>query len=111
MLSTVYAPAEPVSLRLTLAPLRRGQHDPTFRLDASGVWRTTRTPRGGATLHARRVGETIEATAWGDGAEWVIDALPELLGAGDDLDGFEVSATPFLAEAARRNGRKYRWGR
>ena len=102
VLSTVYAPAEPVSLRLTLAPLRRGQYDPTFRADASGVWRSTRTPLGGATLHLRRVGETIEATAWGDGAEWAIASLPELLGAGDDLDGFDVSATPFLADAARR---------
>lgn len=113
MLSTVYAPAGGVSLRLTLAPLRRGRHDPTFRVEDSGVWRTTRTPAGGATLLLRRVGEAIEATAWGEGAEWAIDALPDLLGAGDDLNGFDVSGTPFLAEAARRTAgmRMLRTGR
>ena len=36
--------AEPLNLRLTLAPLWRGYGDPTMRVSHDGVWRATRTP-------------------------------------------------------------------
>lgn len=101
--STLYAPREPVSLSSTLRPLRRGYGDPTLRVDATGVWRTLLTPIGGATLHLARTSEGIRATAWGDGAEWAIEGVPELLGAGDDWSGLDVSATPVLAGALHRN--------
>jgi len=101
--STLYAPREPVSLSSTLRPLRRGYGDPTLRVDATGVWRTLLTPFGGATLHLARAPEGIRATAWGDGAEWAIEGVPELLGAGDDWSGLDVSATPVLAGALHRN--------
>jgi hypothetical protein len=101
--STVYAPATPVSLSSTLGPLRRGAADPTFRTEPSGVWRTLRTPAGAATLHLRRAGDGIAATAWGPGAEWAIAGVPELLGAGDDWEGCDVSRNPFLADSLRRN--------
>ncbi len=103
MESTLYAPAEPVSLSLTLRPLRRGAFDPTFRSDPSGVWRTLRTPLGAATLHLERAGEGIRATAWGPGAEWAIAGVPELLGAGDHWGELDVSANAFLADSLRRN--------
>lgn len=101
--STLYAPAVPVSLTLTLRPLRRGHFDPTFRVDPSGVWRTLRTPVGGATLHLERTAEGIRATAWGSGAEWAVAGVPELLGDGDDWSGLDVSGSAFLAESLRRN--------
>lgn len=104
MLSSTYAPAEPVSLRLTLGPLRRGAYDPTFRSDDQGVWLTMRTPQGGATLNLRSTPAAVECRAWGDGAEWAIASVPELLGAGDDDSGFDVSGSPFLHEARRRTG-------
>ena len=103
MESTLYAPADDVSLSLTLRPLRRGQFDPTFRVDASGVWRTLRTPAGVATLHLRRSSEGIAATAWGPGAAWAIEGVPELLGHGDDWSGLDVSGSAFLADSLRRN--------
>lgn len=34
----------------------------------------------------------IAAQAWGPGAAWVLDGLPDLLGASDDLAGFEPAA-------------------
>lgn len=102
-LSTVYAPAEPVSLSLTLRPLRRGHFDPTLRADATGIWRTLATPLGGATLHLARTPEGVAATAWGEGSAWAIEGVSELLGAGDDWSGLDVSATPLLAESLRRN--------
>ncbi len=53
------------------------------------TWWSTRTPVGTATLLLRRVTDTtVEAQAWGDGATWVLDQAPALLGARDDLDGF-----------------------
>jgi 3-methyladenine DNA glycosylase/8-oxoguanine DNA glycosylase len=102
-LSTVYAPAQAISLGRTLGPLRRGFGDPTFVTDATGVWRTLRTPLGAATLHLARSDRGIEATAWGDGASWAIEGVPELLGAGDEWSGLDVSGSPLLAEALRRN--------
>lgn len=93
----------PVSLGQTLRPLRRGHADPTTRFDAAGVWRTTNTPLGAATLRLERSGDGIEATAWGPGAEWVIAGVPELLGDGDDWSSLDVSSNEFLADSLRRN--------
>ncbi|MGN6743950.1 MAG: DNA-3-methyladenine glycosylase family protein [Amnibacterium sp.] len=100
-----YAPAEPVDLAATIAPLRRGAQDPTFRREPSGVvWRTTTTPFGSATLRlAQHADGSVSAHAWGPGAEWAIDGVPELLGAGDDWSGLDVRGVPLLEEARRRN--------
>lgn len=103
MLTTTYAPAAPVSLSATLRPLRRGYGDPTFQADASGVWRTMQTPLGPATLHLARASDGITATAWGDGAGWAIEGVPELLGAGDDWSTMDVSASPLLTDSLHRN--------
>jgi 3-methyladenine DNA glycosylase/8-oxoguanine DNA glycosylase len=100
---TMYSPAQPVSLTSTLRPLPRGHLDPTFRADVSGVWRTVRTPVGGATMHLRKTDDGIRVTAWGAGAEWAIEGVPELLGAGDDWSELDVSSHPFLADSLRRN--------
>lgn len=103
MLSTVYAPAERVNVGETLRPLRRGGADPTFRVDATGLWRTLRTPAGAATMHVRQESAGVEVTAWGPGAEWAIAGVPELLGAGDDWSALDLSGNPMLAEARRRH--------
>ncbi|CAA9263375.1 MAG: FIG01123068: hypothetical protein [uncultured Acidimicrobiales bacterium] len=83
-------PVLPVDLRLTLFPLRRGRLDPSVRYQPGGVWRATRTPAGPVTTHLRTVPAdgTVTMRAWGPGAEWALDALPALVGAGDSLDGF-----------------------
>jgi len=102
-LVTTYAPEQPVTLSLTLGPLRRGHFDPTSRNDGSGTWRTALTPHGAATMHLRSRQHGIEVAAWGPGAEWVIDGVPELLGAGDDWSSFDVSSSPFLSSSLHRN--------
>ncbi|MFE9849153.1 DNA-3-methyladenine glycosylase family protein [Streptomyces sp. NPDC005576] len=86
-----WAPPGPLDLRLVLGPLRRGTGDPTFRTtDDGSFWRATRTPAGPGTLRVRAVpGGRVGATAWGPGADWLLDQLPELLGAADDPDAFE----------------------
>ena len=87
-------PVLPVDLRLTLFPVRRGRLDPCMRYEPGGVWRATRTPAGPATTHIRVSAAEGTATvrAWGAGAEWVLDAFPALIGAGDDAAGFEAGA-------------------
>lgn len=101
--STTFTPEYPLDLAATLSPLRRGVRDPTFRALEGGYWRTQRTPHGPASLHLERRGASVIARAWGAGAAWAIEGVPELLGAGDDWSGLDVGGTPLLAESLRRN--------
>jgi 3-methyladenine DNA glycosylase/8-oxoguanine DNA glycosylase len=89
-------------LGLTLGPLRRGPRDPTFRADRDGaVRRASRTPAGPVTLRVTARDGGVEAEAWGPGAEWMLDRLPELLGAADDPAAFGPRHR-LVAEARRR---------
>ncbi len=87
-----------------LAPLRHGRGDPTYQVDEAGThWRGVRTPEGTATLAVDPLaGPDVRARAWGDGAQWMLDSVPDLLGERDDPTGF----TPHhreVAEALRRH--------
>lgn len=92
----------PLDLRRTLWPLQTGRSDPTMRLDASSALRATRTPAGPATLHLRRSGDGLAATAWGPGRDWALEALPALVGAGDEPAGFDPGH-PTVARAHHRH--------
>lgn len=97
-------PAWPCAVGQTLAVLRHGPADPTVRYGAGVFWRGLRTPVGTATLRleVRVTNGEIAATAWGDGAEWVVDAVPAMLGAEDDPTGFPAALHPRVADLARR---------
>ena len=101
MLEHTFRPARPVSLALTLAPLRRGAGDPTLRIGPDGVWRATRTPDGPASVHLATAAGRVTVRAWGPGAAWAVETAPDLVGAGDDPSGFEPRH-PVLAGLARR---------
>jgi 3-methyladenine DNA glycosylase/8-oxoguanine DNA glycosylase len=91
-----------VDLHRTLAPLRRGTGDPTFRIDGAGaIWRAARTPDGPGTLRLRRSAGEVLGQAWGPGAAWLLEQLPALCGAEDDPSGF-APAHPLLREAVTR---------
>lgn len=61
----------------------------------------TRTPDGPGTLHLERQSDTIlTAQAWGPGADWMLHQAPRLVGADDDLTGFEPPLGP-LADGWR----------
>ena len=115
-----------LDVRRTLSVQGRGRGDPTFRTDEAGaIWRTSLTPDGPATIRvlpgrasaqaeepAHAVDGTPGATtrvvaqAWGPGAEWLLDALPGILGLYDDISGFVAlvrDAHPVIRDAARRN--------
>ncbi|HEV7203865.1 MAG TPA: hypothetical protein VGN18_04605 [Jatrophihabitans sp.] len=105
-LERVWDAGRPVDLRATLGPLRRGTGDPAHRLDAAGrFWRACLTPDGAGTLALGvRGGSVVEAHAWGLGAAWLLDGLPELLGEGDDWSGLDVSSVPVLHRVHRAAG-------
>ncbi|MBT1095287.1 MULTISPECIES: DNA-3-methyladenine glycosylase family protein [Streptomyces] len=82
-------PEWPLDLGLVLGPLRRGPGDPTFRAMPDGsVWRASLTPAGPGTLRVAARGAEVRGEAWGPGAEWLLERLPELLGAADDPSVF-----------------------
>jgi 3-methyladenine DNA glycosylase/8-oxoguanine DNA glycosylase len=94
----------PVDLRATLGIFRHGARDPAYQLDPLGaLWRASRTPAGPVTLRltGRPADGEVEAEAWGDGAAWVLDTLPRLLGAEDDPTGF-VPHHGLVRQALRR---------
>lgn len=77
-------------LRSVLGRLPRGRADPCLRLWDRGCWRATRTPCGPATTSMKVVGDAVEAEAWGPGAGWALEHLPDLLGEHDvTLDDFD----------------------
>lgn len=79
----------PIDLPRTFFGIRRGQHDPTCRIDGSGIWRASRSPAGPSTVHLVPGDGSVAATAWGDGAEAALDAVPSLIGCHDDAEGFD----------------------
>jgi 3-methyladenine DNA glycosylase/8-oxoguanine DNA glycosylase len=88
-----------------MRPLRRGGADPAFQRDPDGdVWRASMTPAGPATLliGLRAALGEIELTAWGAGADWMLDHAPAMLGAADDADGF-APTHPLVRAAWDRN--------
>ncbi|WP_313819567.1 DNA-3-methyladenine glycosylase family protein [Actinomadura rubrobrunea] len=105
-----WRPPWPLDLRTTLDPHRRGPHDPAFRVDADGaIWRASFTPDGPGTLRLRMrrdasgngvSGDVVEATAWGPGADALLEGVPDLLGASDPADGFRP-LDPVVREAVR----------
>jgi 3-methyladenine DNA glycosylase/8-oxoguanine DNA glycosylase len=110
VLTREWRPSWTVDVRLTLAPHRRGTGDPAYALTPDGaVWRASTTPDGPGTLRVLRRGDTVEAEAWGPGASWLLDGLPELLGAADDPATF-TPAHDILRDAAVRF-RDFRVGR
>jgi 3-methyladenine DNA glycosylase/8-oxoguanine DNA glycosylase len=102
-----------VDVRLTISVQGRGRGDPTFQVDEAGaIWRTSLTPDGPATIRVlpgRLVTEVavpvtrVRAAAWGPGAQWLLDALPDILGRDDDVSGFTTDVHPVIRDAARRN--------
>lgn len=100
-----WQPPFPLDLGLTLGPLRRGPGDPTFRTAPDGsVWRASRTPEGPGTLRVAMRSGTVEAEAWGEGADWLLAQLPTLLGEADDPASFAPRHRLVAASARRRPG-------
>jgi 3-methyladenine DNA glycosylase/8-oxoguanine DNA glycosylase len=100
---STWRPGFPVDVHATLGSLRRGTADPAHHVARDGTfWWAAATPQGPGTLAVRGAGDCVHATAWGAGAEWLLDGVPELLGARDDWTGLDCSAHPVLDRTRRR---------
>ena len=108
-LTTTFRPGRPVPLRSILGSLRRGAGDPTWRADATGLWRASQTPDGAVTTHFVTRPDGVDVAAWGPGAAWALSQVPRLLGGQDDPSGFDVHHA-VLRDAARQH-RDWRIGR
>ena len=98
----VWNAGRPVDLAATLGPLVRGTGDPAHRFDPSGrFWWACRTPDGPGTLTLSGAGPVVTAEAWGEGAAWLVERVPELLGEGDDWSALDVSSRPLLHRIRR----------
>jgi 3-methyladenine DNA glycosylase/8-oxoguanine DNA glycosylase len=91
----------PLDLGSTLRPLLRGRGDLTMRLDRQEAWRATRTPEGPATTHFEALGREVEVTAWGPGAAFALDIVPELVGVRDRPEEF-TPKHPVIRDLHRR---------
>ena len=97
-----WRPGRPVDVRTTLGSLRRGTGDPAHRVDQDGTfWWAAATPLGPGTLALRSIRDGVRASAWGDGAAWLVDGVPELLGANDDWSTLDLSRHPLLDRTLR----------
>lgn len=97
-----WRPGRPVPVRRIVGQQRRGGGDPTQRVVGETIWRGVRTPDGPASLALLPEPDGVQAHAWGNGADWALEQLPELLGDADDWTGFEPRH-PILVEARRRH--------
>lgn len=93
-LTADFSPGRPVPIGAVLGVYRHGAGDPTFHTDPGVVWRAALTPDGPVTVRLHREaagdGDRVVARAWGPGAGWLLDGLPELLGAADTPETFEI---------------------
>lgn len=95
-----------VALGQIIGIFRRGGGDPTSLSGPGtpGFVRAFHAPTGPVTLELvlRARDGAVEARAWGDGADWALDGVPDLLGDGDDTSEF-VAHHALVAESLRRH--------
>lgn len=93
------------SVAAVLSTFRRGDGDPSSLVEraAGRWWFAWPTPQGAATTCFSQASTSrIVVRAWGPGAEWALEQAPTLLGAEDDVSGFEPHH-PLVAESWRRH--------
>ncbi|WP_040814381.1 DNA-3-methyladenine glycosylase family protein [Nocardia concava] len=94
----------PIDLAATVSPLRRGFGDPCHRETPDGShWHASRLPSGAVTYRLRQADRhTVDARAWGPGAEEFLERLPAMLCLDEDVSDF-APEHPKVAEAHRLN--------
>lgn len=90
-----------VDLVQTCRPLTDGGADPSWSLHPQQVERAMWTPEGPATLRIDHLGDHLDLWGWGDGAPWVLEHAPEMLGLGRPA-GLPGAALHPAVDRARR---------
>ncbi len=97
-----WEPDWPLDLRRALAPHGRGATDPAQRVTPEGIWRTTSTPEGPATVRIGLAAGRVAVSAWGPGAASAGAAVPRVLGAEDPVEAFDPGGHPLISDLHRR---------
>ncbi|MEA2651107.1 MAG: hypothetical protein QOI85_828 [Chloroflexota bacterium] len=92
----------PLDLGRTLWPLRHGLGDRTVLLLRDEAWLAARTPDGPASLRLRPTTSTVEAHAWGEGAQRMLDSVADLIGEQDEPDRL-IARHPIVRDLQRRH--------
>jgi len=83
--------------------LRTGRNDPVVRREPDGLWRTTRTAAGPATVRVRVEPEVaVHAEAWGEGAAAALEGVPGWLGL--ERPAWSLPAHPLTDRLLREHG-------
>ncbi|GAB3316065.1 3-methyladenine DNA glycosylase [Geodermatophilus aquaeductus] len=100
-------PTGDVDVAATLGSLVWLPGDPTVRVEPGRFTRATWTPEGSGTVVVTWApGDgTARVEASGDGAGWLLERAPRLLGCEDDVTGFDPAAAP-LRDLWRRHRRR-----
>ena len=96
--SRVIPLTRPLDLRSTLAV--KGLKGPSLRLRPDGLWRATRTRYGPVTVWMRLRERGLVVDAWGEGADRVLERIPDWVGESDDPEAL-VPLHPAVKRAAR----------
>lgn len=96
--SRVLPLSRPLDLRGTL--VAKGLRGPSLKVGPDGLWRATRTGAGPATVRLRIENRTLIAEAWGEGAGFALEQVPDWVGEKDDPAAL-APAHPAVARAVR----------
>ncbi|MFL6163866.1 MAG: DNA-3-methyladenine glycosylase family protein [Jatrophihabitantaceae bacterium] len=94
--------SRPLDLRRTLGVLCHGAGDPVARFAGGRFWWASRTPLGPGTIALSAGSGELLAEAWGPGAPWLLDGVPELVGEADDWSQLDLSGQRLLGEIRHR---------
>lgn len=93
-------------LAVTVQPIGIYRNDPTHRRSRGSFSKAVLTPNGpGAMRLDWNASGDVQATAWGEGASWLLDHADAWIGGRDDLTGFDPSRHDRIADLWRRHGR------
>ena len=93
-----------IDVRATLKPIGVYSRDPTTRWTSNSFAKAVLTPDGPGTMMLSWDGHgSTTAEAWGSGASWLLDRAPHWVGLRDDLEGFDPTIHPRIADLARRH--------
>lgn len=110
----VWRPDRAIDLRLLLVH-RHGSQDCSYRVEGgpdvqtARHWRAVRTPAGPGTVAISHTSDGVQAEAWGPGADWLLDQVPDLLGESVRPEEFDP-ADPLIRDLVARRGSP-RYGR
>ncbi|MFK7916552.1 MAG: DNA-3-methyladenine glycosylase [Ilumatobacter sp.] len=93
-----------IDLKNTLQMIGIYGADPTFRKGSGHFAKAILTPDGPATMRLTwSNARSVEAEAWGTGAEWLLELAPRWVGLADDVSGFDPSINRRVDDLWRRH--------